>query len=99
MGVRADGDRPPARQDRGEEALMITYEFWRAPDDHAILAVRLTDGCVTGWCGPLHPGDVMVDYLPDFAYTGSGCDDLEARREGFELLDEDSLLYLSTAAD
>jgi len=78
---------------------METHEFWRERASLAIYAIRLTEGVVSGSCGPLQPSDVMVEYLPTFTYAGAGADDLEARREAFEILDEQALLYLSTTAD
>jgi hypothetical protein len=78
---------------------MTTYEFWRDPAVPGILAIRLTDGIVSGWAGPLRPGDVLAEFLPEFPYVREGSGDLESRREAFEVLDEQTLLYLSTAAD
>jgi putative phosphoribosyl transferase len=59
----------------------------------------VTPRTLTSREGQMQASDVMTDFLPSFAYAAAGAAELEARREMFEPLDEETLLYLSTTAD
>jgi hypothetical protein len=78
---------------------MRTHEFWRESKSGEIWAVELSDGVVSACRGPLDPDEVAVDYLSGYDYTVAAAAELEARREEFELLDEQALLLLHAASD
>jgi hypothetical protein len=45
-----------------------TYCFWSHRTSGEVWAIRRVGEQITGVCGPLHQGDVIVDHLPDYDY-------------------------------
>jgi hypothetical protein len=78
---------------------MKTHEFWRETKTGEIWAIELSDGAVSGCCGPLAPDAVATDYLLGYDYTAALAAELDRRREEFELLGEEALLFLHAASD
>jgi len=62
---------------------MISFEFWRHHETGEVLAVKLRDGVVVGYAGPLHHDDIDPSYLEDLDYVEDGADRIEKTRELF----------------
>ena len=60
---------------------MTTYEFWRHRTTGEVIAVKLLDGIVVSFCGPLHHDDIDAAYLPSLDYSEDGAGGIEAARE------------------
>jgi hypothetical protein len=84
-----EADREPAkdcdRSPRTKEAEMTEHEFWRERSTGRVYAVRLVDGLVTGWCGPLDASEVEDEFLPSFDYSEERAGWVDLHREEFEL--------------
>ena len=78
---------------------MRSREFWLERSTAHIYAVELTDGIVTGLCGPLPPHDADPAFAATYAYAAAGAAELEQRRADFDLLTERDLVLLAKAAD
>jgi hypothetical protein len=74
-------------------------EFWRELATGRVYAIELTDGVVTGSCGPLAAIDLDPTFLTTYRYSTVGAVALERRRESFELMTESEILLRSAAAD
>ena len=65
---------------------MISFEFWRNHETGEILAVKLHNGVVVAYAGPLHHDDVDQSYLANLDYVDAGAARIEETRELFEPL-------------
>jgi hypothetical protein len=74
--------------------LMRTHEFWRDGETGEMWAVELGDGIVTGCAGPLHRSEVDPSFLERYTYESRHAASIEAARDRFEPLDEQSLFLL-----
>jgi hypothetical protein len=74
-------------------------EFWRELATGHIYAVELTDGVVTGTCGPLNAIDLDRTFLTTYRYSSLLASDVERRRERFVPLTEAEILLRSAVAD
>jgi hypothetical protein len=74
-------------------------EFWRQLATGEIYAIELTDGVVTGSCGPLSPVDLDPTFLTSYRYSTVEAAALERRRESFVPMTETEIVLRSAAAD
>lgn len=74
-------------------------EFWQELTTGRIYAIELTDGVVTGSCGPLSAVDLDPTFLTTYRYSTVGASALERRRESFVPMTESEILLRSAAAD
>ena len=78
---------------------MRTREFWQERATGAIWAVEFRDGCVVSCLGPIDRDEISPDYLQRYSCSPDAAGDIEARRDDFDLIDEDALLLLAASAD
>ena len=78
---------------------MHYQEFWRELATGHIYAIELTDGIVTGTCGPLTAIDLDPTFLVTYRYSSVDAQDIEQRRELFVPLTEAEVLLRSAIAD
>lgn len=78
---------------------MHLQEFWRELATGRIYAVELTDGVVTGSCGPLGALDLDPTFLTTYRYSTAGAEALEQRRELFIPMTEGEIVLRSATAD
>ena len=74
---------------------MKTYEFWQSRGNGEIWAIEFRDGVVAACCGPLEHNEVAREYLEGYDYSSARAADMEARRDEFEFVDDESLLVIS----
>ena len=78
---------------------MHLQEFWRELATGHIYAVELTDGVVTGTCGPLNAIDLDPTYLTTYRYSSVLASDVELRRERFVPMSDAEIVLRSAVAD
>jgi hypothetical protein len=74
-------------------------EFWRELATGHIYAVELSDGVVTGTCGPLDAIDLDRAFLTTYRYSSADAPGVERRRELFVPLTEGEIVLRSATAD
>ena len=78
---------------------MHLQEFWRERATGHVFAIELTDGVVTGICGPLAAVDLDATFLTTYRYSTVGAEALERRRESFIPMTEGEIVLRSATAD
>lgn len=66
---------------------MKEYEFWRERATGEIWAIQLSDGAVSGCCGPLQRSEVDESFLDALDYAPDRAGWVDAHRDAFDLCD------------
>jgi hypothetical protein len=80
--------------------MVRTHKFWRERRTGEVWAIELRDGVVAGVHGPLHWSEINPAFLrAGYEYSREEAPGLEARRDEFELLDEETVILIAGSVD